>query len=688
MRIVPVKDEDGRYLEDAENMAGCAFQVDSEDNKISSAVAVAVAALSRCFASAWRTHSAGDPASSNFRQQKPPRPRPHTFPIRYHPLVSPYFRYDDDFDGSQSAARARTSVKMRVVESDDELDNDYDMLDSDLEDDALKKSTSRSPPSTAPSTPLLNPSDKLPRSRQKVHNCTFEGCDRVFDRKARLEDHLRSHKNERNFTCPHPPCTKTFLRDTHLKHHIKNQHTEFRDYKCKWEECDASFTTGTRLRRHVATHEAKEQFKCHGYTGCDQTFRKQETLDRHILSVHQDIKPFPCTEIDATTGAPCNKAYDTAENLRTHVRSRHDTSRFSCDECVALNTTIMANSEGQDDREPRQAHFATYALFQAHNAEYHPPNCQLCPTSFITAKELTRHLELQHGILPEKKSKGASVFTCTIEGCGKKFTKSGNLNVHVKTVHENKRDFVCGKTSIALPSDVKNPGEVVIHGCGRGFTSRASLEEHVRTAHLHLPTKRMIRENKRKADTADTEGSQPKKQKQRKPRSDKGVPRDSAMVGLTGMGETVTLASDEGPFPFGFGDDPFTQIEMNEQVQSEKDNAARALTRSKTLKALEGSNSTYMSASMTICGDEIYSQGRVYYYPSGDYPTLLSRDLARTTVRDDEPAEDSICTSPSHNFGMMTTDDYDDVNFFGPFEHEEARPEAVNGYPKYVYPAL
>ena len=575
---------------------------------------------------------------------------------------------------------------MRVVESDDELDNDYDMLDSDLDDDEVKKSASRSPASTAPSTPLLNPANKLPRSRQKVHKCTFEDCDRVFDRKARLEDHLRSHNNERNFTCPHTPCTKTFLRDSHLKHHIKNQHTEVRDYKCTWEGCDASFTTGTRLRRHVTTHEAKEQFRCYGYSGCDQTFRRQETLDRHILTIHHGIKPFPCTEIDATTGTPCNKAYDTAENLRTHVRSKHDNSRFSCDECMALNTAIMANPEGQDDREPRQAHFATYALFQAHNAEYHPPVCHLCPTSFITARELTRHLELQHGILTEKKSKVASIFTCTFEGCGKKFTKSGNLNVHVKTVHENKRDFVCGKTVVPLPPDVINCEEVVVHGCGRGFTSRASLEEHVRTAHLHLPSKRMIRENKRKADFTNGEGTIPKKQMQRKPRSDKGIPRGSAMVGLTGVGEPVASASNDGPFPFGLGDDIFTEIEMDEQALSQKDKTSRSCLDAR--KALKGSDSTTLSASMTICGDEIYSQGKIYHYPSGEYPTLLSRDFARTTVRDDDPAEDSICTSPSHNFGLMTTDDYDDVNFFGQFEHEEEEAKAVSGYPKYVYPVL
>ncbi|KAJ9615495.1 hypothetical protein H2200_001570 [Cladophialophora chaetospira] len=571
---------------------------------------------------------------------------------------------------------------MRVAESDDELDADYDMLDSDLDEDELKKSTSTgvSPASTAPSTPFLNPSGKLPRRRQKIHECTFEDCDRVFDRKARLEDHLRSHNKERNFKCPHSPCTKTFLRDSHLKHHVKNQHTQERDHKCEWDGCDASFTTGTRLRRHIATHEAREQFRCHGYSGCDQTFRKQETLDRHIKTVHQGVRAFPCEELDPTTGAPCNKAYDTAENLRTHVRAKHDTTRFSCDECVALNEALLLDPEKQGDTQTRPAQFATYALLQAHNAEYHPPMCDFCPTSFVTAKELTRHLELQHGVLPEKKTKNATVFNCTFEGCGKKFTKRGNLNVHVKTVHENKRDFVCGKTLVPLPSDAVDRGDVVVHGCGRGFTSKASLEEHVRTAHLELPSKRMIREKKRKA-SMPFEEAQPKKPKQRKTRSDKGVPRGSALNGLTGLGEPTTPVVEDGPFPFGFGDDTFAQTEMEDQLQPVPSAATRF--RSGTGDSLFGDNPTFLSDSMTICEDVIYSQGTAYHYPSGEYPTLLSRRLARTTVHDDEDlSAGHIFTSPSHN---LPIDDYDDVNFFGYFEQESS----VNGSnPKYMYPAL
>jgi hypothetical protein len=107
------------------------------------------------------------------------------------------------------------------------------------------------------------------------------------------------------------------------------------------------------------------------------------------------------------------------------------------------------------------------------------------------------------------------------------------------------------------------------------------------------------------------------------------------------------------------------------------------------------SNQTELSASMTILDDHIFSQGQTYHYPSGEYPTLLSRDLARTTVHDvdDTPANDRdrICSSPSSNFGTMPVDDdYEDVNFFGRFEQEERELALANAQPRsrYGYPAL
>ncbi|KAK7890273.1 hypothetical protein LTR67_008158 [Exophiala xenobiotica] len=544
------------------------------------------------------------------------------------------------------------------VDSDDDFDpvDDYDMLDSA---DELGDENDDTPASTPPAS--TSTSTTTPQPKGKTLRCHWEGCDKAFDRQARLKEHLRSHTNERPFTCPYSDCDKAFLRDSHLKHHVKSAHENVRDHKCTWEGCDASFATGTRLRRHIETHEAKEKFRCRGYEGCSQTFRKQETLDRHILADHQGVKPFPCHDLDSVTGLPCSKAYDTAEKLRTHQRAKHDPTRFSCDECMAQNVETLANSPDIDPDTLPLASFATYGEFQAHLTIVHPPTCALCPTSFTTNKELTRHLEIQHGVLPDKKDKPAQVFPCTYDGCDKMFTKKGNLNVHTKTVHENKRDFVCGETEITLPEELADNAGVVVHGCNRSFTSKASLEEHVRSAHLGLESKRVIRNKKRKVEQQadDAENTDGQVLKKRKPRSDKGVKKASVIADLTGYAPAQSM-----PIP---GGEPFYEdADLGNEMDTEADD-----------KLLTGS--------MVMCGDQIYHYGSSYHYPSGEYPTIGGRDAATMALNDDKANVGSYDTDIA--FGQFLPDgamDYEvDDNFFGTFEQDRRSAFSYPAPPPY-----
>jgi hypothetical protein len=75
------------------------------------------------------------------------------------------------------------------------------------------------------------------------------------------------------------------------------------------------------------------------------------------------------------------------------------------------------------------------------------------------------------------------VFLCTYSGCDRSFTKQGNLTVHIRTVHEGEKRFVCGETD--LSSSKKVAGWDAI-GCGNRYGSKLALEEHIRTAHMGL----------------------------------------------------------------------------------------------------------------------------------------------------------------------------------------------------------
>lgn len=407
-----------------------------------------------------------------------------------------------------------------------ESDDEYERVEmpSDSESEAERpQSSPRKSSVTTPSTPATN--TNTPYCREKRLTCPYEGCDKAFNRPVRLEEHIRSHTNERPFKCHYPLCDKNYLRESHLKHHIKSAHTDVRDYTCSHEGCGKSFATGQRLRVHEATHDAPNKYICRDFPPCNQVFRKKDTLQRHILTVHESQEPFACTKVDSRTGQPCKKSFDTQYKLSQHERQMHDPTRFSCTECIVYNESLTSDPTINDLERASKckiAYFTTHAEFQAHNAQEHPPTCQQCSLSFNTAKELTRHNELIHEIINPNANVKSRV-TCPYEDCGKTFSKKGNLNVHIRTTHENRRDFICGITDISLGEIAEG---TVLAGCGRDFGSKTALVDHVRSVHLGLESKNQKKRRLRES----TEGPNVKKARKDKDVRKKSIAVDAAAV--------------------------------------------------------------------------------------------------------------------------------------------------------------
>ncbi|KXG53500.1 Zinc finger, C2H2 [Penicillium griseofulvum] len=341
----------------------------------------------------------------------------------------------------------------------------------------------------SPATPFSATSSRQRYpSELKTLCCTFEGCDKAFNRPARLQEHIRSHNNERIFKCEFEGCDKTFLRPTHLQHHVKSAHTGVRDYVCDYPGCEKSFVNGARLRRHVATHDGHDKYRCTEYPPCNETFRKHSTLQKHITVVHLGEKPFPCPYVDPTTNEKCKMAFDKAGNLRTHQSRVHSEKRFTCAECAEKMET--KSSDMGDDNASQDVSFPSYASLQSHIRIVHPPKCPECPLVCSTARGLRRHLEIAHGNVTLEERK---IFPCTVPGCGRSFTKQGNLTVHVRTVHDGEKRFVCGETDLSTSKKVDGWDGV---GCGKRYGNKLTLEDHIRTAHLGLPNARKRRQEK------------------------------------------------------------------------------------------------------------------------------------------------------------------------------------------------
>ncbi|KAJ5996078.1 hypothetical protein N7522_007738 [Penicillium canescens] len=378
---------------------------------------------------------------------------------------------------SQGASTSKRFQKETILDTSDPI---YEEYHSDAEYSAPGTPSAMSQDlNETPATPYSTTSSRYP-SELKTHRCPFGGCDKAFNRPARLQEHIRSHNNERLFQCTFKGCDKTFLRTSHLNHHVKSAHTGVRDYVCGRPGCGKSFVTGSRLRRHEAAHDGRDKFRCTEYPPCNETFRKHTTLQKHVTTVHLKQKPYPCTRTDPVTNQRCQMAFDTAGNLRAHESRVHAEKRFTCAEC-SENLPDQSSDMNRTDNIPSQdVTFPTYALLQDHIRIVHPPKCPHCPIVCSTSRELRRHLEVAHGDVSLEERK---VFLCTYSGCDRSFTKQGNLTVHIRTVHGGEKRFVCGETD--LSSSKKVAGWDAI-GCGNRYGSKLALEEHIRTAHMGL----------------------------------------------------------------------------------------------------------------------------------------------------------------------------------------------------------
>ncbi|XP_068154596.1 uncharacterized protein dwg [Drosophila tropicalis] len=212
-------------------------------------------------------------------------------------------------------------------------------------------------------------------------------CQKSFRQMCRLNQHMRSHIDEKLFSCE--KCGKKLKHLRNYKEHMLT-HSNVKPHQCNI--CARFYRTTSSLAAHKHTHAEDKPYKCEQ---CGRGYAALDHLKRHKLT-HTGERPYACDL--------CDKAYYDSSSLRQHKVSHTGEKAFRCEICGV----------GLSQKSGYKKHMLV------HSGEK-PHKCPICGRAFTFTSNLNAHVRLHSGEKP---------FKCEI--CEKAFPTKKRLNSHLR----------------------------------------------------------------------------------------------------------------------------------------------------------------------------------------------------------------------------------------------------------------
>ncbi|KAB0798964.1 hypothetical protein PPYR_06850 [Photinus pyralis] len=292
--------------------------------------------------------------------------------------------------------------------------------------------------------------------------------------------------------CPYEHCSASFTKNSKLVYHIR-RHTGERPFACDAPGCNKTYLYSFHLRRHQESHSAtpRGQITC-PIPGCYLQLSNHSNLKRHIKRKHSsnDHYQFHCDY--------CKQGFHRKRQLLNHIHLHTGVASF---QCVLCDNLFLTTTELNRHKRLHQKYyckcgeqFEKWSVLVAHRktCDSSKKVCRVCNMSFEHSGNFKSHLETHF-------ANAAHKFICGYDDCNRSYMYKKNLTCHIRRFHQ--KQHLIKKLKCTAP------------GCQMTFGRNQILKNHIQKCH----------------------SGKSKLRKERKPRRDKGVSKQSTAAILAGL---------------------------------------------------------------------------------------------------------------------------------------------------------